>query len=53
MYFFTPLHMISSNGQRVKTNTKQGFWRPTHKCNHILDSSGNTIGVKRPLPYYS
>ena len=53
MYFFTPLHMIRSNGQRAKRYTKQGFWRATHKCNHILDSRGNTIGVKMPLAYYS
>ena len=53
MYFFTPLHMIRSNGQRVKRNTKHGFWRATQKCTNILDSSGNTIGVKMPLAYYS
>ena len=49
MYFFTPLHMIRSNGQRVKRNTKHGFWRATQKCTNILDNSGNTIGVKMPL----
>ena len=53
MYFFTPLHMIRSNGQRVKRNTKHGFWRATQKCTNILDSRENTIGVKMPLAYYS
>ena len=53
MYFFTPLHMIRSNGTRVKRNTKHGFWRATQKCTNILDSSGNIIGVKMPLAYYS
>ena len=52
MYFFTPLHMIRSNGQRVKRNTKHGFWRATQKCNNILNMSGNTIGIKIPLAYY-
>ena len=53
MYLFTPLHMIRSNGQRAKKNTKHGFWRATQKCNNILDMSGNTIGIKMPLAYYS
>ena len=45
--------MICSNGQRVKRNTKHGFWRATQKCTNILDSNGNIIGVKMPLAYYS
>ena len=49
MYLFTPLHMIRSNGQRAKRNTKQSFWRTTHKCNHILDSSRNTTPIYTPL----
>ena len=53
MYFFTPLHMIRSNGTRVKRNTKHGFWRATQKCTNILDSCENIIGVKMPLAYYS
>ena len=53
MYFFTPLHMIRSNGTRVKRNTKHGFWRATQKCTNILDSHENIIGVKMPLAYYS
>ena len=53
MYFFTALHMIRSNGIRVKINTKHGFWRATQKCTNIFYSRGNTIGIKMPLAYYS